>query len=53
METYHYAESSSVFEGFTLTGAYALQGDSPTRLWKQGYQSWWWSGVTALFIDGF
>lgn len=42
------AESSSVFEGFTLTGAYALQGDSPTRLWKQGYQSWWWSGVTAL-----
>ena len=23
-------ESSSVFEGLTLTGSYALQGDSPT-----------------------
>lgn len=31
-----------------LEGPIALRGQSPPRLWKQGYQSWWWSGVTAL-----
>ena len=42
------AESDAVFSGLVLSGDYLLKGESETRVWKQGYQSWWWSGVTAL-----
>jgi alpha-galactosidase len=31
-----------------LTGPVSLTGEQPARLWRQGYQSWWWSGVTDL-----
>lgn len=42
------AESDAVFSGLVLTGDYMLKGEAETRIWKQGYQSWWWSGVTEL-----
>ena len=42
------AQGDAIFQGLSLSGTYAIQGQSPTRLWKQGYQSWWWSRVTAL-----
>jgi hypothetical protein len=35
-------------EALVLQGNYALEGAQPVRFWKQGYQSWWWSGVTEL-----
>lgn len=37
-----------VLEALALTGAVELTGAEPARLWRQGYQSWWWSGVTEL-----
>lgn len=42
------ANQASTFSGLVLHGEYDLKGDNPIRLWKQGYQSWWWSGVTKL-----
>ena len=42
------ANSDGLFDGLVLSGNYTLPGEEPTRLWKQGYQSWWWSGVTDL-----
>ena len=36
------------FEALVLHGAASVAGDAAPVLWKQGYQSWWWSGVTAL-----
>jgi len=42
------AERDAVFSGLVLSGEYSLNGNQPTRLWKQGYQSWWWSGITEL-----
>ena len=42
------AQTDSIFRGFSLSGTYKLQGQDPTLLWKQGYQSWWWSGITEL-----
>jgi len=42
------AQQDSLFSGLVLSGEYSLKGQQETRLWKQGYQSWWWSGVTAL-----
>jgi hypothetical protein len=41
-------EEGGVFRALALRGPYSLRGDAQTRLWKQGYQSWWWSGVTDL-----
>ena len=38
----------STFRGLVLNGPYSLRGEANTRLWKQGYQSWWWSGITDL-----
>ena len=35
-------------EAVIFQGDYELHGNTPIRLWKQGYQSWWWSGVTDL-----
>ena len=43
------ADTDAVFSGLVLTGDYTLKGEAETRIWKQGYQSWWWSGVTELF----
>lgn len=43
------------FQALALSGAHEIAGDADLRLWKQGYQSWWWSGVTeleALEMDG-
>lgn len=37
-----------VFRALALHGPLSLAGDADAVLWKQGYQSWWWSGVTTL-----
>ena len=42
------AQEEAVFSGLVLEGEYNVVGENPIRLWKQGYQSWWWSGVTDL-----
>ena len=42
------AQDSAIFYGLVLEGDYDIVGESPVRLWKQGYQSWWWSGITDL-----
>ena len=34
--------------GVLVDGSLGVGGDQDPRLWKQGYQSWWWSGVTEL-----
>jgi len=31
-----------------LDGDVSLEGEAPPVLWRQGFQSWWWSGVTEL-----
>lgn len=36
------------FRALALEGPIEVEGEAPARLWKQGYQSWWWSGVTEL-----
>jgi len=42
------AQTEATFQALSLEGSYSLSGTTPTRLWKQGYQSWWWSGITDL-----
>ena len=42
------AQETATFSGLILEGNYDVAGEKPIRLWKQGYQSWWWSGVTDL-----
>jgi alpha-galactosidase len=37
-----------VVGGAVLFGPYDLEGDEPVRAWRQGYQSWSWSGVVDL-----
>ena len=41
-------ENGATLDAFVLYGNHTLRGSSPVQLWKQGYQSWWWSGVTNL-----
>lgn len=41
-------DGGGTFEALMLSGAHALDGDQAPRIWKQGYQSWWWSGVADL-----
>ena len=41
------SSTGGVFEGLVLEGAWTLAGASDAVLWKQGYQSWSWSGVTT------
>lgn len=42
------SSEGGTLEAVVLQGSYELKGTEPIRLWKQGYQSWWWSGVTEL-----
>ena len=35
-------------EALVLQGPVELDGDEEPVIWKQGYQSWWWSGVAEL-----
>ena len=42
------SDNGAVVESVSLSGSYSLQGKEPSRIWKQGYQSWWWSGVADL-----
>ena len=42
------ALSSGRFEGLVLEGTWSTEGDQPPVLWRQGYQSWSYSGVIAL-----
>jgi alpha-galactosidase len=37
-----------VVTAVVLDGPLVIPGEGPLRLWRQGYQSWWWSGVTDL-----
>lgn len=39
---------AGTFEGVVATGAVELAGEDPARWWRQGYQSWSWSGVLDL-----
>lgn len=43
-------------EGVAMRGAYTLAGSADAVLWRQGYQSWSWSGVVELeepeLVDG-
>ena len=38
--------SGGMFEGLVMEGQWSLEGESDAVLWRQGYQSWSWSGVT-------
>lgn len=40
--------AGGVVHGLALTGEWQLTGDAPAVWWRQGYQSWSWSGVLAL-----
>jgi len=33
------------FHALALSGALSLVGEESARVWRQGYQSWWWAGV--------
>lgn len=35
-------------QGLMLSGPLSLAGSTPLRWWRQGYQSWSWSGVSEL-----
>ena len=35
------------FEGLVLEGIWELEGEADPTWWRQGYQSWSWSGVTV------
>lgn len=41
------AASDAVFHGLVLEGEWAVNGDDASVFWRQGYQSWSWSGVTS------
>lgn len=34
--------------GLRLKGSYTLEGEGGERFWRQGYQSWSWSGVVEI-----
>ena len=40
------SSSGGTFEGLVLEGSWTLTGDDEAVFWRQGYQSWSWSGVT-------
>ena len=40
--------SGGTFTGLVLEGAWEVAGAEPAVLWRQGYQSWSFSGVIAL-----
>lgn len=42
------SEAGGVLRAVVFTGAMDLDGDGPLRVWRQGYQSWSWSGVVDL-----
>ncbi|MEC8193337.1 MAG: glycoside hydrolase family 36 protein [Myxococcota bacterium] len=41
------ARRDGVFRGLILEGRITTVGESPPVFWRQGYQSWSWSGVTV------
>jgi alpha-galactosidase len=41
-----FATGPGQFEGLVLEGEWQLSGETAVALWRQGYQSWSWSGVT-------
>ena len=40
--------AGAVVDGLVLEGTYELAGSAEPVMWRQGFQSWSWSGVTAL-----
>lgn len=42
------AGGDAVFKAMLLDGVWSLDGDGDARWWRQGYQSWSWSGVVDL-----
>ncbi len=52
-----HSEAGGTFRALVFRGDVDLPGDGPVRVWRQGYQSWAWSGVVEasmpeLDIDG-
>jgi hypothetical protein len=41
-------EGQGTWTGLALEGGWALDGEEEPAWWRQGYQSWSWSGVSAL-----
>ncbi len=41
-------DEGATFEGLTLRGPWNVEGPGEPVWWRQGYQSWSWSGVTPL-----
>lgn len=39
---------SGTLRAVVLSGGLGIAGDGPLRLWRQGYQSWSWSGVVDV-----
>ena len=42
------SSTGAVVDGLVLEGTYTLTGEAEAVMWRQGYQSWSWSGVTSL-----
>ena len=42
------SETGAVVDGLVLEGAWSVTGEGEPVFWRQGFQSWSWSGVTAL-----
>lgn len=42
------ATNDATFRGLALHGQVSIGGREPLRVWRQGYQSWSWSGVVEL-----
>lgn len=42
------SEAGATFRALVLRGDLELPGDGPVRVWRQGYQSWAWSGVVEV-----
>ena len=40
------ADDDSTFRGLVLEGEWSVDGEGDAVFWRQGYQSWSWSGVT-------
>ena len=38
----------ATFEGLVMTGPWEVAGEESAVLWRQGYQSWSWSGVSVM-----
>ncbi len=42
------SDTGAVVDGLVLEGSWSVAGEGEPVFWRQGFQSWSWSGVTAL-----